>query len=111
MAVRLGAIGQDRSSRTLVAEVGGAVVGVAGVWLSRYYERNGLYGRLVLLAVDDNWRRQGIGRTLVTEAEAWAVARGANSMVVNSGQHRHEAHRFYERTGYAATGLRFVKRL
>jgi hypothetical protein len=30
-------------------------------------------------------------------------------MVVHSGEHRNDAHRFYERQGYRNTGRRFIK--
>ena len=111
MGSRLAAISQDPTYRTFVATVGTMVIGVACGGLGRYYEKNGLYGRLVLLAVDDQWQRRGIGRALVTAVETWAYAQGANLMLVNSGHHRNDAHRFYERLGYAATGLRFVRQL
>jgi len=111
MAARLAAIGQEPNRRTLVAEIEGAVAGVAGVALSRQYERGGIYGRLALLAVSEDKRHRGVGRALVTEAEAWAAAEGAGLMIVSSGHHRHDAHRFYERAGYESTGLRFMKRI
>ncbi len=63
------------------------------------------------IAVDEEWQGAGIGVALVREAEAWARPVGATAIALNTGDHRHAAHRFYERVGFAATGLRFVKRL
>ena len=111
MRRRLAAIHTDPNYRTFVADVAGTVVGIAGVGIARHYERNGTYGRLLILAVAELYRRRGIGRALVDSAEAWSGAHGASLMLVNSGLHRHDAHRFYERAGYVSTGVRFVKDL
>lgn len=111
MRGRLAAIEADANYRTFVAQVGAAVVGVAGVGLAPYYERNGTYGRIAVLAIGGAHRRNGLGRALVDASEAWAAGRGATAMVVNTGHHRENAHEFYERIGYASTGLRFVKEL
>jgi GNAT superfamily N-acetyltransferase len=109
MRARFIAIEADRNYRTFVAQVGGTVAGVAGVGLSLYYERNGIYGRILVLAVGEAYRRHGLGRALVGASEAWAASRGAHAMLVNTAHHRQHAHRFYAGIGYASTGLRFVK--
>jgi GNAT superfamily N-acetyltransferase len=111
MRERLATIEADANYRTLVAQVAGTVVGVAGVGLAPYYERNGTYGRILVLAVSEAHRRNGLGRALVKVAEAWAASRGASAMLVNTAHHRENAHRFYSGIGYTSTGLRFVKEL
>ena len=42
---------------------------------------------------------------------AEASSRGCLAVALTSGNHRHEAHAFYERRGYEATGKRFAKGL
>ena len=96
---------------TCVAESAGEVVGLIGAGRSRYYEKNGVYGRLLALVVDETWRGRGVGALLVAEAERWLTERGVTSVIVNSGRQRREAHRFYRRLGYLETGVRFVKSL
>jgi GNAT superfamily N-acetyltransferase len=111
MADRLSAILKDSGYVTFVAERDAEVVGVAGAALGRYYEKDGLYSRLVVLVVSAEARGLGVGRQLVEAVERWSADRGARDVVVNSGLQRGEAHAFYERCGYSRTGFRFVKRL
>jgi predicted N-acetyltransferase YhbS len=101
----------DSNYLTLVAESQKEVVGVIGVGIFRYYEKNGMYGRLLALVVDEKRQGQGIGASLVGEAESWLKEQGVKSVIVNSGKQRNQAHRFYQRLGYEETGLRFVKSL
>ena len=111
MKQRLEGILPDSDYMTFVAEHQKEVVGVIGVGIYRYYEKNGIYGRLLALVVDEKLKGQGIGVSLVAEAELRLKERGVGSIVVNSGKQRSEAHRFYKRLGYEETGLRFVKSL
>lgn len=111
MRDRLSTILADPSYATFVADAGGDVVGVAGAAFSWYYEKDGMYSRLLVLAVSSTTRGLGIGGELVQAVERWAIAKGAREVVVNSGLHRSDAHRFYERCGYSRTGFRFVKQL
>jgi GNAT superfamily N-acetyltransferase len=48
------------------------------------------------LLVDERWRRNGIGRRLVTAVEAWAIERGAAELSVRCREDRAESHTFYE---------------
>ena len=111
MKQRLEEILRDSNYMTFVAEYQTEVVGVIGVGVYRYYEKNGTYGRLLALVVDEKRRGQGIGAALVAEAERWLKEQGVNSITVNSGKQRNESHRFYGQLGYEETGLRFVKLL
>jgi GNAT superfamily N-acetyltransferase len=110
MIGRLADLLSDPTYVTFVSQ-GDELVGLAGATLSRYFERNGLYARLVILAVADAVRGQGVGSDLVSAVERWAISRWAKELVLSSGNHRHEAHRFYESRGFGATGIRFVKQL
>lgn len=111
MRDRLMFILADPRYATLVADSDSNVVGVGGATLDRYYEKDGLYARLVVLAVSSTARGLGIGGQLVQALEGWGASKGAREMFVNSGLHRGEAHRFYERCGYSRTGFRFAKPL
>ena len=111
MAARLRTLLAHPDYRGVVGEVGGAVVGVAGGVVEHCFEMDGRAARLLILSVAPSYQKRGIGHLLVREIENWARDCGATEIVVHSGLHRTDAHRFYERVGYGGMGRRFVKRL
>ena len=60
----------------------------------------GEWVELVSLLVDEPARRQGLGTQLVAAAEAWAMRRGVERVVVRSSTSRDAAHAFYPALGY-----------
>ena len=66
---------------------------------------------MIALVVGEQHRGRGIGARLLDALEAEAALRGCLAVTLTSGDHRHEAHAFYERRGYEATGKRFAKSL
>jgi len=111
MRIRLEGLFSDPSYSTLVAELGGTVVGMAGACIARFYERNGVYARLCALVVSGDNSGHGVGAALVRAVEKWGVEHGASEIFLNSGVQREGAHTFYEKLGYRATGVRFSKEL
>ena len=63
------------------------------------------------LALLSEYQHKGIGKQLVQALEAEAAARHYRFIRLNSGEHRTEAHAFYEHCGYECTKLqkRFIK--
>ena len=61
--------------------------------------------------VDASLRGQGAGAALMADAEARARAAGATLMQLTSNASRADAHRFYERLGYAPSHIGFKKPL
>lgn len=61
--------------------------------------------------VDASLRGQGTGAALMADAEARARAAGATLMQLTSNASRTDAHRFYERLGYAPSHIGFKKPL
>ncbi|MBU9721635.1 MULTISPECIES: GNAT family N-acetyltransferase [Bacillaceae] len=96
---------------TLVAELDGKIVGMAGLCSSLFYEYDGSYVRIVAFIVDTNHRRKGIGKKLLQEAESWAKEQGAMAIGLNSGnrEERKNAHQFYLKMGYKIKGIGFSK--
>jgi GNAT superfamily N-acetyltransferase len=110
MRARMRRIGAHPDYATLVAESGGRVVGFAGMMWGWSYVGDG-YARLLSLVVEPAQRGRGTGAALVAAVEEWGRARGAGSVRLTTALHRERTHRFYERLGYARTGLRYVKNL
>lgn len=65
------------------------------------------------LAVAKEYRRRGVGKELLHEAEKWAMSGGISMMRLNSGITRKEAHLFYRNNGYGSEKeqLRFIKKI
>lgn len=61
--------------------------------------------------VDASLRGQGAGAALMADVEARARAAGASLMQLTSNASRTDAHRFYERLGYAPSHIGFKKPL
>ena len=84
-----------------VAVVDGAVVGYI-IGRSIYTIQRDPMAEIGGLVVDEGYRGRRIGERLVAEAEAWAREQGFASMIVHSNMLRADAHRFYQRCGYAS---------
>jgi GNAT superfamily N-acetyltransferase len=70
---------------------------------------SGGLGRISALVVTSRFRGQGIGRRLVAEAEEFAWNNGCARIEITSGEHRVDAHAFYEAVGYKQDSRRFIK--
>jgi GNAT superfamily N-acetyltransferase len=106
---RLDRIERDPSSRLFVAIVNGDVAGLAGFHLLPLVEHDEPGCQLTALVVGEAYRRTGVASELVRTVENEARSRGGRRLLVNTARHRADAHAFYERLGFEATGLRFIK--
>jgi ribosomal protein S18 acetylase RimI-like enzyme len=70
-----------------------------------------LYAYINEIVVQPEYRRQGLGRRFMAEAEAWAVTRGASSIELGTYEFNTEAHEFYFRLGYTTLHRRLNKML
>ena len=110
-AARLGRILPDPAWATLLVEENGRVLAFGGIQVSASYEHDTPVAKIVAMVVDASARRRGVGAELVFALERHAAAAGAGKIVVTSANRRADAHAFYEKLGYARTGLRFGKEL
>ena len=70
---------------------------------------SGGLGRISALVVGPQFAGRGIGTRLVAEAEEFAWENGCARIEITSGEHRADAHAFYEAIGYRQDSRRFVK--
>lgn len=99
VASRLSALSASASHFVAVAERGGAMVG----WVAAEHRvslESGARGEIVGLVVSASVRRTGVGRALVSAAEAWAASCGLGVVFVRSNVARAASHPFYETSGY-----------
>ena len=92
----------DRSSRVLVAELDGEVVGCAFVRTaptSPLHDESAVW--VTHLQVDPAHARQGAGRALVTAALGWGESLGVESLLVASPPNDREVNRIFARMGLA----------
>jgi GNAT superfamily N-acetyltransferase len=85
----------------------GRIVAVAGYRVTECLA----WGRYLYvddLVTDPSHRSMGYGRELLSWLEARARAEGCAQLHLDSGTHRREAHRFYEREGLAMTCFHYA---
>jgi GNAT superfamily N-acetyltransferase len=92
-----------------VAEDNGAIIGLLCFSIIPLLHVSGGLGRISALVVDSQFKGQGIGRRLVAEAEEFAWNIGCARIEITSGDHRSDAHAFYETIGYKQDSRRFIK--
>lgn len=94
----------DKTQVIFVAECDNKVVGY--IHLVNYdviYADN--FKNCLGLAVDNDYKRIGIGSALLNQAENWAKENGATGIRLCSGIEREKAHQFYQSQGYEVTKL------
>jgi len=112
--VRLENILKLKEFRTLLAITDdGAIAGMIGMSENYGYEHNAKYIRVLALVTGKDFRKMGVGKVLMMEAEKWAIEIDAYMIVLTSGlrDERKTAHAFYQHIGYEIKSHGFVKRL
>lgn len=95
--------------QVLVAVDGEEVLGMVSVQRLRLIHRKTPIAFLSTMAVREDARRAGIGRSLVAAVEDRARAWGCETIELTSRNDRHEAHRFWEALGFEARSRKFVR--
>lgn len=93
--------------RVIVAELDGAVI----AWTSAALVDHFYTPRCVEisgLVVDSDLRGRGVGAALLGEVKRWAAELGAATVRLRANVVRVEAHRFYERRGFARVKQQIV---
>lgn len=109
LALRIKQMLYDRHYCIFVAENNNEVIAFIGMHIGLAFEYSGKIARIIALAVKKEYHRQGIGTKLLQTAESYLKENYVELIAVNSGLHRIEAHRFYEKQGFYKKGYRFAK--
>ena len=99
------------TDRLLVLEQGGEPVGVGVVHLTPLAHEADHRARLTALVIDGRVRSRGLGAKLLTACEEAAQSMRCSSLELTTASWRQDAHRFYERQGYAVVSRRYSKLL
>lgn len=100
----LQAVLNDKIQVVFVADIGDKVVGY--IHLTSYdviYADT--YINCLGLAVDNDYKRMGVGSALLKQGEKWAKENGAVGIRLCSGIEREKAHKFYLSQGYVENKL------
>jgi GNAT superfamily N-acetyltransferase len=102
----------DHAAVLVATDAADRVIGWVHVELKRTLVAP-LTAQIMALVVDEAARNRGVGRDLLSAAEAWALEHGTRHIVVGTRVTRERAHRFYAREGYSLqkTSHFFEKRL
>jgi GNAT superfamily N-acetyltransferase len=99
----------EKTDAVFVACEGEYIVGVVSIHITPLFHAPGHLARVTALSIRDGHQRRGVGKALMVAAEQWSWDSGAVRVDLTSGNHRPEAHRFYESLGYGTDSRRFVK--
>ena len=95
----------------LLAEVEGRVIGLANLRLAPSVFYKEPYAELSELFVEEAYRRQGVGQSLVQYAEHLAASAGAEEMIILTDFYNHSAQMLYFHLGYQVHDLCLSKTL
>lgn len=111
MAWRITAIEGTPRERVIIAEVDGQSAALASLNAYRYFHVDGLVCRVTALVVHPDFRKHGIGKTLIRYAEVWALEQGCDRVEVTARKEHADAMGFLLKLGYEDTSRRFFKHL
>lgn len=95
-------IDQDPRQELMVAEVEGKVIGTFHLTYLTYLAAAGKEDlQIEAVHVEEQWRNRGIGALMMQWAIDQAKARGCRRVQLTTDKKRKDAHRFYERLGFA----------
>lgn len=100
-------LGSPRDA-VLVAEEGGAALGVLALHWGVLLHLPEPIARIGSLVVAEDARGRGVGALLVRDAAVLARAEGCATLELTTGRQRHAAHAFYEALGFVWTARRYA---
>lgn len=113
MKARLVEISKNPNCKTIVAEQDSKIVGYMGLLKSTSWEQNDCFVRIQALVVKSEFRKYGIGKSLISYAESWGREIGARLIALNCGirEERDSAHKFYAKIGFETKSIGYKKNI
>jgi GNAT superfamily N-acetyltransferase len=108
---RMGTMLRSPTDKIIVASAREEVIGCISLHALPLFHADGYLGRVTSMVVDEQYRGKGAGSALIAAAEHWFRQVGCVKLEVTSGDHRPDAHRFYERHGFLRDGQRLARKL
>jgi GNAT superfamily N-acetyltransferase len=108
-AMRL--VDAHRVDTPILAELDGSVIGLANLRLLPAVFYSEMYAELTELFVEEDYRRYGAGRALITYAEGLALDGGAHEMIILTDFYNYTAQTLYRALGYQHHDIALSKRL
>ena len=103
--------GAAADATVLIAEDRGVPLGFIHLTVDADYYTRRDCGHVSDLVVAPAARGRGVGERLMAAGEEWAAGRGYRLLTLNVFVGNSRARRLYERTGYAAETVRYIKTL
>ncbi len=101
----------QRVDTPVIALVDGHIAGAANLRLLQPFFHPSPYAELTELFVEEDYRRKGIGRSLVAYVEQLARAAGAQQILILTDFYNHQAQSLYRALGYAHHDIALSKTL
>jgi ribosomal protein S18 acetylase RimI-like enzyme len=109
-AATLAAIGSADQRAVLVAEDASATpLGFVHLETAVDFFTHERHGHISTIVVSPEAERQGVGRALMTAAEAWTRERGYRLLTLNVFERNEAARRLYEQCGFTIDTIKYLK--
>ncbi|HBE77507.1 MAG TPA: GNAT family N-acetyltransferase [Firmicutes bacterium] len=89
----------------MVAELQGTIIGMCTAQLVISTAEGGNAALIEDMVIHEDYRRQGIGRRLLQEIEAWALKHGSKRLQLLADRNNSPALAYYQRLGWRPTQL------
>lgn len=90
----------DKRSILVASTEAGLLVGCTFIEVQEDYIRPSRVLYVTYVAVDENFRKNGIGRKILNRVEEECRAKACSAIELTSADYRIEAHAFYEKLGF-----------
>ncbi|MDR2127373.1 MAG: GNAT family N-acetyltransferase [Prevotellaceae bacterium] len=100
---------KSNSQKLIIGFTNNQIAGFCSLTIKNSLWQAGNLGHIDELIVDNHFRKQGIGKKLMTEITQIAKANNCKRIELDSAFYRQEAHKFYENAGFEKRAYLFSK--